>query len=324
MKNVFCLFLILVLSLGLCSCFSGGVQETDTSSGNYKFISKAGEGSNLALSVWSGLDPPHENGQQLVVSSYANDNDYTDEWGFNTKYFTLVNYYDSTYVGNDFLIQTIQEANIFARDMMAKYFGVPFLIETATFYEGALQDECDSENCANCGDDCSADHHKNIDRIADQLLENKEERHVYAMWSTRRSDQFCQELTSGHSVFDTKYTGMVTITSFGPIPVIHLFGINYSYVSETVAEENVKRTNYISMVKHNFLHELSHTFGMEDVNDDKNYSVLQCVMQGCRNGDDLTESSFIDAVEEQIVSPYCSSCMIQMKGHVSAHCGEGF
>ena len=103
-------------------------------SGNIKIIPKVGVNLNRAMAVQYSATAQKQNGLPIQERIYSNDSYYSDEWIFSTRYFTYVNYYDTSFA-NANLQYRIEEANQFASDIFAE-FNTPFMYGGTSVYSG--------------------------------------------------------------------------------------------------------------------------------------------------------------------------------------------
>ncbi len=240
-----------------------------TATGNVVLICKATEDNNMVLSVPLNQN---SNGTNLTMLAYTDDSNYNDEWYILDRVLSYVNYYDSTFVGNNTMIQNISEANSFAHLAYARYYHLGFYMDGAASQYATLIDECNlgtTTPCSNqCGLNCYNTHHKNILAISDQIFYgDRENDHVYVLWTNRNGAAYCAHDESGtHGLIPDNALAVVLDYR----PVIHFFTVYGG------------SNNQIAYMAINLVHETAHTLGMLDVYNiaghDEEYGMI-CVME---------------------------------------------
>ena len=181
------------------------------------------------------------------------------------------NYYDKTLEGNSTLLGYIDDAVVFLNKVFKSDFHLEFVSDgNPTRYADAATDICGNyENTpcqfpnSNCTSivDCD-DHHKNINRIADEAYQRCFERnHVVVLWSNNKPGLFCEN-KGGHTlVYALAATqSFIFADHVQHQPVVQVFTINqYDTTGMTkVAPDNI----CMSLV---LAHEIAHTLEMYEM-----------------------------------------------------------
>ena len=266
-----------------------------------KVICKSSESSGKVLAVPLNST---ENGVDLTQRAYTDDNNYSDEW-YVMKYnsFSLVNYYDSSFVADSSLIDYISEANEFASKVFLQEFGIEIIMDGSATYYHTIADDCPqgiNGDCDECGTNCYS-HHKNRLAISNQIYNSARERnHIYVLWGNRSRGTFCDNVNNQHS---QSYALAVVM---GYRPVIHMMRL---------AED--RYDDLYTCMAINLVHEIVHTFGMPDVYDNTGHDLedgTRCIME---RFDGNTAEQFYAAVEAGNIAPFCSSCAASIREHIS-------
>ena len=244
------------------------------------------------------------NGVDLTQRTYTDNSDYSDEW-YVMKYnsFSLVNYYDSSFVADSSLIDYISEANEFASKVFLQEFGIEIIMDGSATYYHTIADDCPqgiNEDCDECGTDCDL-HHKNRLAISNQIYNSARERnHIYVLWGNRSRGTFCDNVNNQHS----QSSALAVVMGYRP--VIHMMRL---------AED--RYDDLYTCMAINLVHEIVHTFGMPDVYDNPGHDFeddTRCIME---RFDGNTAEQFYAAVDAGNMAPFCSSCAAAIREHIS-------
>jgi hypothetical protein len=217
---------------------------------------------------------------------------------------SYVHYYDSTFVGNTAAIQNITYANAFSNFVFSRYFNVTMTMDgSASQYDTIIEDcplgataSCDN----NCGNDCSAQHHKNGLNISNQLYyDSRESNHIYVLWTNRNAGIYCTETNGVH-----RTVNWIAVV-YGKRPVIHFLMV---YNTSTLQR---------ACMALNLVHETAHTLKMNDVYDNAGHDTsgaTNCVME--RFEPDNAYAYYQDVLNG-IKRPFCSSCEEAMLSYTS-------
>ena len=273
---------------------------------NLTFTCKATESSGVKLAVPLNSN---SNGTDLTQLIDTDDTTLRDEWYLNKKVISCVNYYDLTFAGNTTYINNIAAAVSFANTMYSRQFYVGIYKDgNAMQYLDAIADDCQcgaNNPCSassGCGSNC-ANHHKNVDRILNQLLGlDREDDHIYVLWSDREPNVYCVKKNGTHTLYDSTYPcaeGSVAATYLDE-PVI-LF--------EKIVGTNA--SEQLGCMKINLSHEIAHVLGKTEayVNEEHEKNNDYCVMQISRS---IYYDSISVAFENNIFSAFCGMCHGEM------------
>ena len=247
----------------------------------------------------------NNNGTNLTMLQYTDNSNFKDEWNILDRVISYVNYYDSTYVGNNNLIQSINVANSFANLAYARYYNVGFYMDgTATQYD-TIADSCTTGvnvecSLTICGDPCYRTHHKRAATMIDQIYESpREDDHVYILWTNRALGTYC-----GNTIYNDHVTFQNTLALVYAYKPIILF----LHITDDPAELNA----YVSII---LTHETAHTLKFDDVYDNDGHEKdgdTACVMERYDNN---TAYAFYLDVLSGMKKPFCDSCEQEMKNY---------
>ncbi len=279
------------------------VEQSDR--GCLKFVCKETESSGKVLSVPSATSG---NGADLTQETYTTYDTCSGEWFMVTKVISFVNYYDtsiSTKSNVNDLLDYIVQANKFVNSQMSKYYGIGFRIKVVpTFRNDFCIDGCNNSSCINCTGSCRGDHHKNIYNIADELYaENTENDQIIVLWSDRPQSEYCVGKGETHISLDSESENnakkLAIVCNYNP--VIHILSSHGS--------SSLRDRSYCYIL----LHEVTHTFRMEDIYDDpthiknineNNNKDFNCCMNP---HSPVMLATFMNEVENGTM-PFCQDC----------------
>lgn len=198
----------------------------------------------------------------ITVSVTIDDQRYQEQFTlFVQETISVINLIDSTIT--DDIYALIDDAVAFLNDVYQERFFLHFILDGAPYlYPLAAVDECphgSEEDCDNtCSRDCSQ-HHKNVNRIADELYQRFWERnHIVVVWSNCQNRLFCYEADNGiHSL--SSAVALVTPYNSSPgykdfQPIIQLLRID----GNTPEEQRVFMSSVLA-------HEVAHTLGLQEI-----------------------------------------------------------
>ena len=267
--------------------------------GSYKIINKAYENSGRVLATPMNASG---NGQWLTQRAYVDDGDYSDEWNIITQVISYVHYYDSSLVSKQGTINTIDVANDFSVLIYKKYFDITMNTYNEVMQYSSIADSCPigimlecTEN--DCGINCGEMHHKNIDRISDQLYYDiRKDDHIYVLWTDRGLASYCIDDTQLHTVVDK----LAVVIDHRP--VIHFM---------CILDDNTNMK--LASMALTLVHETAHTFGMGEAYEISGHDVLDeaiCVMEKFERSQISYE--FYRDILFNNKNPFCDSCMEKM------------
>lgn len=268
-------------------------------SGNYIITAKSAGLNNRVLSV--PLDT-NNNGTNLIQYSYSDDTNSNDEWILHSLNIKYTNYYDSSFVGKNAMINNISAAVSFANTVYSNLCGITMEMDgDATRLTNFVSDQCpltSGKSCTNssCGSVCRT-HHKNIINISDQLYDmgiNSNERCV--IWTNRPDETYCEDISNNET--------HVTISAIAVVinyrPVIHFMNIE--------GNSNVQK----ACMTLNLVHETAHTFTMPDVygNGHDMDNGYVCIMEYF---EPEYAYEFYQDILDGTKQPFCANCSSQIK-----------
>ncbi len=283
---------------------------SESSDGNYIFTAKTGEAGGRVLNVYNNSN---SDGALLEQYTYTDNADASDEWLLYETKITYVHYFDSTLLENDTMVSYIEDANAFAAAVFNRSFGVEFVCEgEPNYFADAVADDCplDGEECnSSCFASCDG-HHKNILRMSNQLynMSTREPNHVYVLWATRDTSEYCIEYYGMHIDLYT-YVGQSQV--FGAVvdyrPVINFYDLT--------CEDN----ELLALMSINLAHETVHTFGAPDVYDSQNHDIegqYHCIMEYV---EPELAYQFYQEVMYNGESALCDECMDTLEALVNGY-----
>ena len=244
----------------------------------------------------------------LTQREYTYYDDCGDEWYIIKEHnFTIVNYYDMSVSNDSTYAGYIASANDFVIEVFQKFFGVEIIIDGAPTYFHTVADDCPLGLNVPCNDECSTvcrQHHKNLRAISTQIYNSDRElNHIYVLWSNRPTGTFCKDSYDGSHGISSSPAGLVVDKR----PVAHIL----RYIGST--EYEITACTSICV-----LHEIMHTLGMLEVNDDPGHCAddSKCVM--CYY-DKETLVSFYELLSESNndTNPFCDSCQEQIRQYIN-------
>ena len=173
------------------------------------------------------------------------------------------NYYDSTI--DDDILAKIDVAVAFLNTVYNEYCLYFEVDGPPTFYAEAGVEICGygatrgcKEVSSNCGSDCSQ-HHKNVDRIAGELMEKWEPNHIVVMWSNvEHSGFYCYEDSLGNHATVGMTPALVSPFNVPGnedyLPVVQILTIDDGEANEDMAVK--------------LAHEVAHTLGLLEIRND--------------------------------------------------------
>ncbi len=271
-----------------------------TAYGNLIFICKATESSGKVLSVPSMTSG---NGADLTQLTHTEDASWNDEWLLVTKVISCVNYFDSTVAGDTQMLQTITSANSFTNILYAKYYGIGIYKDGASTQYATISDTCTAgvnEDCEGCGTDCFTSHHKNTQRMSDQLYNSpREDSHVYILWGNRAKGTYCREIDDEH----TTITSIASVYSNKPVIVFY---------RTSGQSHQIESCMSITLA-----HEMAHVFHKREAYNDEGHDVSDATVCVMEKVDGATAIEFCQDVLNGFQDPFCSSCHEEMEEHTS-------
>lgn len=278
-------------------------KVTTTASGAYRLTPKTGQANNRVLAVgWAMPGFENNNGIDIEQRDYVNDDNYKDEWYLTETAFTFVNYFDESMADNSTLIANITAANTFVDFVYSKLFGLRFIMDgAATQYTEAIADDCThgiNMPCDNtCGTNCAANHHKNLYRISNQLYYGqREDHHIYVLWTNRSANTYCQELNGNHT------TASFIAGVYDHRPVIHFL--------QVMGGDAKERFGCMTLT---LAHETAHALGMREVYNDPGHDVVRkyvCVME---RFEPHYAFDFYEDIINKRAEPFCESCLAEFR-----------
>lgn len=274
-----------------------------TLTGNLMFKCKATETTGSVMSL---PNSSQINGVNIAQATYTDDISYKDEWYLLAKVISYVNYYDSTFDGNNPLIYNVILSNSFSNLVYARYFNVGLFMDYVANTYINIVDICPTGagspcNSQLCGENCSELHHKNTLNISDYFFNApREDNHIYTFWTDRNSNFYCKEIDNIHSFHNA------CACVWNRRPVIHVMDIFPS-------TENAKLA-YMSVV---VVHETAHAFNMDEKYDDYGHDKDGQTICAMEKIEMSSIQQYYTAVKSGAINPFCASCMIAMQTHVS-------
>ena len=281
--------------------------------GNYLLVPDCGQETNLVLTVpLPGLIA----GVPLILTNYYN---YTDSrhheyrvWEVYNEIITIDSYYDGTIPTNSALYNLFPEVNNFVINAYQNALGIQLIDSNTYNYHSSIASACPTGRFLSCAETCSsdcADHHKNINNILINDVENipRDNSHIVVLWMNRPLGVHCETSNNGHAI-----KGGVGAKATQPGSSIAIFTISDSALNNTTPE-SWKTTMSISLLAH----ELAHTFGLPEQyydnshcmeNNEKTYF---CCMEGLYYNEDMQE--FYNKVLQGEADIFCPDCLELME-----------
>ena len=221
----------------------------------------------------------------IVVSEKIKNNRYMQQFQIVfQETISLINLYDCTLVGDAENLGYISEAVSFLNKIYNPLY--LFFVEDGApiWYTNSAQDTCPTGTDAPChilNTECTYDctsHHKNANRIAEELYITKWERnHLVVMWSNSTDNVFCvnayDEATDSYVHTPITFLGMVCSNENREIgyPVIQIA----TFDAQASIYEYLGTLNVLERLSITLAHEVAHTLGLHEIytnsyNDDPN------------------------------------------------------
>lgn len=231
----------------------------------------------------------------VTITAKSKQGNKTDSMTVTVPEYYIVNYYDSSLVGDTDTLSKIQIANEFATDVLYREFGITIAMDgSAVRYNNALADQCTKGINVPCDSTCGDNHHKDIQLISDQIYNDvREDNHIYVLWSNRSMNTYCLSYAGQHTYIN--WAALVCDHR----PVIHFLSTD-KYGTLSADQEE-------ACMAINLLHEMMHVFGMGEPYLNAGHDVANdtvCAMEEC---DPDTAWNFYQEVKNG-TSAFCSSC----------------
>ncbi|MBQ8351573.1 MAG: RICIN domain-containing protein [Clostridia bacterium] len=268
---------------------------TRTDEGRYRITPKSA--ANMALGIPLTED---RNGTYLKQNTYTNDSNYRDEWYFISQIYSVVNYYDESFLDDPDLLNNISSTIEFV-DKIYRQVGAMLVMDGTPTYYNSIADTCpitdpNSPCTSSCGADseCVENHHKNETRIWNQLQDDvRENNHIYILWANRPTAAYC-------TVKDNVHQSYNALAVAGGAHVLF-----FEVAGDTL---DAKKAGMGIIL----LHELAHTFGFgHGVHEGLTTGTpFTCVM-GANESNLYDEyKEYLENEVENDASAFCDSCRL--------------
>lgn len=252
--------------------------------------------SYLTIDQTTGTITARSPGTSVITGScqYGSFNLYVTVTGTSTTDFTFIHQYDQSFRDDRDLLELIDDAVAFVDQAFEDQFSISFSSSTIPSYRQlAITDNCPLESLDSChrfdqcGNNCNGSHHKNLYRISNHFYSSTiPSDHIAVFWTDRETDSYCSN--------GAQWYGLYAIVT-NHRPVIHM-----TYI------EDDSETKLACMAA-NLAHEVAHTFGLEEQDNDISHSGAygNCVME--RYNVDINKEFYL-AVKKRQKKLFCPSC----------------
>lgn len=227
--------------------------------------------------------------------------------------FWLKNYRDSSLSDTD--INNITAAISFADSAFHNQFGIRIYNDGTPHINDVFTDVCEHGNDQQCTTETCTDHYTDVIYISEQLYNlwatdwDHSKRIVY--WTDRSPSAYCTHENGYCAPFNFSGNGVVIAHVYDHQPAIHFLNI---------IPDNGTNEQRLACMGLTLVHELAHTFGMDDVyneaeneDEDKEPEIhhedgFQCVMEKFGENDAADALTFYNAIQNKTQAAFCDEC----------------